>query len=175
MVDVASPQSSKELLFTQLYGHLQSLARRQLGHSPRTSLDTSALIHDAYIKLASAESPPGRGQFLALASKAMRHVLVDHIRSRSRDKRGGDLERVPMTVRLDDDTNTRFDNLLEIESALAALERLDPRMATVVECRFFGGMEFEEIAVFLDISERTAQRDWRRSRAFLQLHLGDIQ
>lgn len=159
------------MLFTQLYGHLQSLARKQLGHSPRTSLDTSALIHDAYIKLDSAEIPQGRGQFLGLASKAMRHVLVDHIRSRSRDKRGGDLERIPMTVHLEDGSSERFENLLEIESALAALEQLDPRLATVVECRFFGGMEFDEIASFLDISERTAQRDWRRSRAFLQAQL----
>lgn len=163
----------RNALFSQLYAHLESLARKQLGQSPRTSLDTCALVHEAYIKLDDAALPEARGPFLALAAKAMRHVLVDHIRARMTDKRGGNLERVPLTTRLSDAPADRLEDLLQVDGGLAALERLEPRLVSVVECRFFGGMEFEEIAQALDISARTAQRDWRRARAFLQSHMAD--
>lgn len=167
-----SPAANQGALFAQLYDHLQRLARKQLGQSPRTSLDTCALVHEAYIKLDGVSAAGGQGEFLALAAKAMRHVLVDHIRARMTDKRGGDFARVALTTRLPD-TEDRFSDLLEVDSGLAALERLEPRLVTVVECRFFGGMEFQEIAGALGISERTAQRDWRRARAFLHSHLSD--
>ncbi|MCR6663392.1 MAG: ECF-type sigma factor [Luteimonas sp.] len=155
--------------FVLLYQDLQRLARRELGHSPRTSLDTCALVHEAYLKLAGADVPlAGHGECLALAAKAMRHVLIDHIRARLAEKRGGGLAHVMLTTGVHADACVQFDDLIHLDQGLAALERLDPRLVNVVECHFFGGMTFDQIAAHLDISERTAQRDWRRARAFLQ-------
>lgn len=160
--------------FVLLYEQLQRLARRELGNSPRTSLDTGALVHEAWLKLDGTALPVGHGEFLALAAKAMRHVLVDHIRARMAGKRDGGLVRVPLATDVARVEGDRFDDLLAVDRGLVALEKLDPRLVSVVECRFFGGMEFGEIAGQLGISERTAQRDWRRARAFLQSHLGGV-
>lgn len=158
--------------FAELYAQLKVMARRELGNSPRTSLDTGALVHEAYMKL---EGHPldvsGRGPFLALAAKAMRHVLVDHVRARMAGKRGGDQLRVTLRTDTPLDERGRFDDVLQIEQGLQALEQVDPRLVTVVECHFFAGMEFAEIAAQLGVHERTVYRDWRRARAFLQARL----
>ncbi|MCD9027245.1 sigma-70 family RNA polymerase sigma factor [Luteimonas sp. BDR2-5] len=167
-VDATVP-SAHRARFVELYEQLRRIASRELGGSARTSLNTTALVHEAYLKLdGRALDASERGPFLALAAKAMRHVLVDHIRARMAGKRGGDQVRVPLATDLVDGAAEGFSDVLEVEQGLRALERLDPRLVSVVECRFFAGMEFNEIAAHLDISERTAQRDWRRARAFLQ-------
>lgn len=159
--------------FEQLYDHLRAIARRELGNRPRTLLDTTALVHEAYLKLDGAQLDVSqRGPFLALLAKAMRHVVVDHIRARMASKRGGDLVRVTLATDLSQEQDGQVD-VLQIEQGLQALEALDPRLATLVECRFYGGMEFAEIASHLDLSERTLHRDWRRARAFLITHLGE--
>ena len=160
--------------FERLYDQLHSLARRELGNSARTSLDTTSLLHEAFLKLGDSSpdfSDPGH--LLAIAARAMRFVLVDHVRARTADKRGGGMERVPLLTDLAEDTGPDLANLLEIDRGLGALQQLEPRLVSVVECRFFGGMDFPEIAGALGISERTAQRDWRRARAFLQAWFGE--
>lgn len=160
--------------FDELYAQLQAIARRELQRAARGTLDTGVLVHEAFLKLDGATlDSRERGRFLALAAKAMRHVLVDHVRARGAAKRGGDLARVTLATDLPLSTASGGIDVLDVERSLQALEELDPRLATVVECRFYAGMEFEEIAGQLGVNERTVYRDWRKARAFLLTHLGE--
>lgn len=159
--------------FAELYAELQRLARRELSGQRRHSLHTTVLVHEAYLKLdGQSLDVSQRGPFLALAGKAMRHVLVDHLRARGAEKRGGDQIRVTLMTDLPIQAGDGEVDLLDIEQGLEALEAVDPRLVTVVECRFYAGMEFQEIAVHLGLTERTVYRDWRKARAFLLMHLG---
>ena len=160
--------------FDALYQHLQIIARRELRRAPRGTLNTSALVHEAYLKLLGDARDVSRdGPFLALAAKAMRCVLVDYMRAGSALKRGGDFARVTLATNLPLESPEAGIDVLDIERGLQALADMDPRLATVVECRFYGGMEFAEIARQLAVTERTVYRDWRRARAFLIANLGD--
>ena len=160
--------------FAELYSELQRLARRELAGSRRNSLHTTVLVHEAYLKLdGQALDVSQRGSFLALAAKAMRHVLVDYLRAKGADKRGGDQVRVTLMTDIPLNEGNGEVDLLDIEKGLEALEAVDPRLVTVVECRFYAGMEFQEIADHLGLAERTIHRDWRKARAFLLMHLGD--
>ena len=150
-----------------VYDHLRSLARLRLGreYGERT-LNATALVHEAYLKLAGSGSLAARDRahFLAIASRAMRQVLVDHARERKAVKRGGgDWEQTTLT---DGAWAGEFhpDEVLILEEAML---ELDPRQRQVVEFRFFGGMEEREIAEVLGISERTVHRDWVKARARL--------
>lgn len=152
-----------------LYDDLRAIAHRHL-RSERSdhTLTTTALVHEAYVELSGRTGPVwrGRAQFFALLSKVMRNVLVDYARRRQAEKRGGDNVRVP----LDENTTGAEADLFELLSVNQALEQLearDGRLATVVECRFFGGMPESEIADALGVSIRTVERDWRRARAYL--------
>lgn len=159
--------------FDQLYAQLQAIARRELRRAARGTLDTGALVHEAYLKLdGTALDVSQRGPFLALAAKTMRCVLVDHARARGAVKRGGDQARVTLSTDLPLAESGAVVDVLDVERALQALEALEPRLATVVEYRFYAGMEFEEIATQLGLSERTVHRDWRKARAFLLAHMG---
>lgn len=166
--------ASKDERFDQLYQELRRVARRELVGQRRTSLQTTVLVHETYLRLDDGVlRQMGRVNFLALAGRVMRCVLVDHIRGVTAQKRGGDQQRVTLLTELDvADGRTAQLDVLAMEQALLALAELDPRLVTVVECRFHAGMEFAEIGEYLAISERTAQRDWRRARAFLLDHLG---
>ncbi|HJU08384.1 MAG TPA: ECF-type sigma factor [Rhodanobacteraceae bacterium] len=158
--------------FDLLYAQLRRLAHRQLGSASRTMLCTTALVHEAWLKLGGADGAQ-RGAFLAMAAKAMRHVLIDHLRQRNAAKRGGGMRAVTLdTETAFADAGTNKVDLLAIEQGLQQLEQLDPRLVSVVECHFFGGMDFAEIGEALALSERTVQRDWRRARAFLKAQLG---
>lgn len=162
--------------FDILYAQLRRLARRQLGAAPRTTLCTTALVHEAWLKLGGIpiEQAP-RAAFLALAAKAMRHVLIDHVRECHAAKRGGGIRALTLDT---DAALAHADDgvdLLTVEQGLQFLEQLDPRLVSVVECHFFAGMDFAEIGNALDLSERTVQRDWRRARAFLQTRLADAR
>lgn len=160
--------------FEALYSQLHGLARRELAASPRLTLSTTVLVHEAFLKLDGARLDVSeRGRFLALAAKAMRCVLIDHIRARAAEKRGGGLARVTLMTDVPIADDRKQVDLLAIEQSLSALEAVDPRLATVVECRFYGGMEFQEIAAQLGVTPRTIHRDWRRARAFLLSHMGD--
>ncbi len=153
-------------LMPLVYDELHALAVRQMrrervGHT----LGATALIHESYIRLvgSAAVEAMDRAHFLAIASRCMRQILVDHARRASALKRGGDrhattLTDSPLEIQLDPE------ELIALDAALADL---DPRQRAVVECRFFGGMEEKEIADALGVTERTVRRDWVKARAWL--------
>lgn len=159
--------------FEEMYGQLRGLARQHLRGSAHGTLSATALVHEVYLKLQPGRPEvAARARFYALAGKAMRCVLVDHIRAVKTEKRGGDMVRVTLITDIALAEAARPIDLLEIEQALQALQLVDPRMVSVVECHLFAGMEFEEIAQHLGLSVRTVHRDWRLARAFLQTRLG---
>jgi RNA polymerase sigma factor (TIGR02999 family) len=152
-------------LLPLVYDALRRLARRQLGREagPRT-LDATGLVHEAYLKLAGGRvDAADRAHFLAVAARAMRQVLVDHARRRHAVRRGGEWVAATLTEGLQ---GPEFDPA-ELLALNDALEQLDPRQRQVVECRFFAGMEEQEIAAALGITERTVRRDWVKARAWL--------
>jgi RNA polymerase sigma-70 factor, ECF subfamily len=150
-----------------VYEDLRLIARRQLRREvgDRTMRPTS-LVHEAYVKLtnASALNAGDRGHFLAIAARAMRQVLVDDARRRATSKRGGSWKQITFGERDWSGGALGADELLALNDAL---DQLEPRQRQVVECRFFGGMEEQEIAQTLGINERTVRRDWVKARAWL--------
>ena len=160
-----------------LYHELHMMARRQLaGHYGQT-LDATALVHEAYLKLIGRRDVQfdDRAHFFAYAASAMRSVVVDYARQRLAQKRGGDLHRVtelPEDVegglRLDED-------MLGLDTALTKLAAVDAKLAQVVELRYFAGLSEQEIATLLQRSERSIRRDWQKARMFLLASLGDGQ
>jgi RNA polymerase sigma factor (TIGR02999 family) len=155
-----------ERLLPLVYDDLRRLARRQLGYEyAERTLNPTALVHESFLKLGRpAMAARDRAHFLAIAARAMRQVMVDQARDRKAAKRGGgEWERTTLT---DGAWAGEFDpdGVLALQEAL---EKLEPRQRQVVECRFFGGMEEREIAVALDVSERTVHRDWIKARAWL--------
>jgi RNA polymerase sigma factor (TIGR02999 family) len=156
-------------LFTRLYDDLRLLARRQLARlRPGETLAPTVLVHELYARFAERSSPDlvDRGHFLALASRAMRHIVIDFHRRRHARRRDGGLA-VPLDSGLAQQNAASPIDLIAIEDALNQLEALDARQAKVVELRFFGGLELDEIAAVLSVSERTIKRDWQKARAFL--------
>ncbi len=153
--------------WTLVYDELRRVARRQLRGDSDT-LQATALVHEAYMRLAGDErvSSRGRAYFFAAAARAMRQILVDHARLRSRVKRGGGEK--PLTLKTGDaEVDTLATDLLDLHRALEALEQLSPRQAGVVECRYFAGLDVNETAEALAISPRTVKRDWVLARAWL--------
>jgi len=161
-------------LMPLVYDELRAIARRKLrGERPGHTLDTTGLVHEAYIKLIRLDRVQwkSRAHFLAIAAQAMRNILVSHARSRKRIKRGGGAVHVP----LDDAAEVppvEIDRILALDSALERLAELNPRHARIVEYRFFGGMTIEETAAVLDVSPATAKRDWSLLRLWLGRELG---
>jgi RNA polymerase sigma factor (TIGR02999 family) len=164
--------AARDGLFALVYDDLRSLARRQLArlHTGQT-LAPTVLVHEVYARFAerSSQDVLDRHHFLALTARAMRDVIVDYVRRRQARKRDGG---VPLP--LDSGIRARTEtgaigpiDVIAIDEALAQLETLDARQARVVEMRFFAGLELDEIAVALDVSERTVKRDWQKARAFL--------
>jgi len=156
-------------LVALVYDDLRSLAHNELKRERVDhTLSTTALIHEAYLKLADQSRVPARGRayFFGAAAIAMRQILVDHARHRGRQKRGG--KRRPITLDeqhlIADDFATE---MLDLDDALRQLTSIDARAARVVECRFFGGLSNEETADVLGISPRTVRRDWLTARAWL--------
>jgi RNA polymerase sigma factor (TIGR02999 family) len=163
-------RESFDRLVPLLYQELRAIAHRQIARQPRGgTLDTTALVHEAYLKVAGASGASVRdgAHFLALASLAMRHVLVDRAKARTSLKRGG----VRGQITFDDNTMCVEDQpnaMLDLDAALTQLAELDPRLARVVECRFFGGLTEDEIADALGVTVRTVQRDWAKARMLLR-------
>jgi RNA polymerase sigma factor (TIGR02999 family) len=156
-------------LLPLVYRELHAVAHRQLRHQrPGQTLNTTALVHEAYLKLVDQTRADyqDRGHFLAVAAVAMRHILVDYARRRAAKKRGGDEQQVTL-----DDARLGIDarafEILALDQALTSLAHVDERLSKLVELRFFGGLSVEETAVTLGVSERTVKRDWRKARAFL--------
>ncbi len=156
-------------LFPLVYHELHALAHRQLGRrNPGETLNSTALVHEAYLKLVGQSE--GRWQdrqhFFAVAATAMRHIIVDYARQRRALKRGGNARPTLLDegrVAIED----RAEEILALDEALERLQALDERLARTVELRFFAGLSIEETAEVLGVSERTVKRDWRKARAFL--------
>jgi RNA polymerase sigma factor (TIGR02999 family) len=166
------PESADDL-FPRLYGELRQIADRLLrreavGHT----LQPTALVHEAWFKLAgsAAPSPADRAHFLGIAARAMRQVLVDHARRRKALKRGGPA--VDLTI-ADDRLGLAMpiDDLIAVDDALTRLATNNERLARVVELRFFAGMSEDEAAEVLGVTTRTVQRDWAKARAWLHTEL----
>ena len=161
-------------VFPLIYEELRRLAKQQLQREPDGhTLSPTALVHEAYMRLIdySRMEWNGRSHFLAVASTAMRRILVDHARSHRSNKRGGALKRVPIeSVELG--TEERAELLIAVDEALVRLKEIEPRQAQVVECRFFGGMTEDETAEALGIGVRTAKRDWAKAKVWLQKEVG---
>lgn len=163
-------------LFDLLYAELRSIARRQMrGRSGAQTLGTTAVVHEAYLKLVDHTRPGfnDRGHFFAVAAKAMRQIVIDHARRRSAMKRGGAIPASAFDEAAFPAMNPKLTDLLAIDGALRRLEELDPRLGRLVELRFFAGLSVEEAAEALDVSPRTIKRDWQKARAFLYRVLAD--
>ncbi|MDH3254060.1 MAG: ECF-type sigma factor [Acidobacteriota bacterium] len=160
-------------LFDHVYAELRRIARRQLRRQQGGTLDTTELVHDAYLKLfgTGSRSAQNRAHFFALAARAMRQVLVDHFRHRRAKKRGGTVVTLDLGSVKGKDTGHEG-TVLAVDQALNRLSEMDPRLGRVVECKFFGGMTQCEIGQALGISERTVRSDWRSAKAWLARELG---
>lgn len=156
--------------FGLLYQDLRRMARSRLRqHQTMTLLNTTSLVHESYLKLVGAESVPvqDRHHFFAYASKVMRSVIVDFARARLAERRGGDAEHLVLDTAISDKLAAPENDALRVHEALQVLEQADPRLAQVVEMRYFGGLTEAEIAAALDVSERTVRRDWEKARLLL--------
>jgi RNA polymerase sigma factor (TIGR02999 family) len=168
-------RAALDRVLATLYQELHAMARRQLAGQLGHTLDATALVHEAYLKLVgrNAAQFDDRAHFFAYAASAMRSVVVDYARQRLAQKRGGDLHRVAELpedleggLRLDEET-------LGLDVALTRLSAVDPRLAQVVELRYFTGLSELEIAALLKRSERSIRRDWQKARMFLLASLQD--
>ena len=154
-----------------MYEELKRAARAQLRRM-RDNFQTTALVHEAYLKLAGGAQLAAldRNHLLALSARAMRQVLVDDARARKADKRGGGQDALTLTASLGNAERAAVD-VLALDELLGSLHTLDKRAAQIVELRYFGGYEDAEIAQMLGLSDRTVRRDWRKARAFLLAEL----
>ena len=154
------------------YGELRRLARRQLGGAPRgRTLVTTVLVNEAFMKLVRGPiNIQDRAHFFALAARAMRQIIVDYARERQAQKRGG--AKAPVSLDVDEiAVEHAAGELVGIDEALEQLQELDPRLAQIVEWRFFGGMTEDEVGEALGITSRTVRREWQKAKAFLYREL----
>jgi RNA polymerase sigma factor (TIGR02999 family) len=160
--------NAHERLFASLYEELHRVAERQLRGNAAITVSPTTLLHETYLNMASRDpsSFKDREHFMAYASRAMRGLLIDRLRSRASQKRGGEFEHTPLAT----EAGNAHAELLELEPIHAALERLGqshPRLAELVDLKFFCGFSFDEIAGLLNLSARTVKRDWEKARLLL--------
>ncbi len=170
---MAHDRSALDDLFSLAYEELRRLARRVRTEGDGDTLNPTVLVHEAWIRMSAAPElgSLSRVHFKRVAARAMRQVLVDAARRRNAGKRGGGASFVTFDEGLGAADGSVHD-LLTLDRALDELARMSPRQASLVEARFFGGMEMREVAESLEVSEATAQRDWRAARAWLSGQLG---
>lgn len=160
-------------LLAVLYGPLRALAHQRIrSEGDALSLETTGLVHEAYLKLADspAASLRDRHHFLAVASRVMRNVLVDHARARNAMKRGGGASALPLREEIWV-SEIDLDAVHELDQALTRLEALDPRQSAILEQHYFGGLALDDIAGALSVSVRTVKRELRAARAWLACEL----
>jgi RNA polymerase sigma factor (TIGR02999 family) len=163
-----------EKVVSLLYEDLRRVARSQLYRGrPGSTLNTTALVHETYLKLVGQAEVEceSRGHFFALVARAMRQIIVDHARRRQAEKRGGAQACLPLDE-ADAAVWEEAEGLIALDQALTRLATTDERLSRLVECRFFAGLTEEETATALGISRRTVQRDWIRARALLRNEVG---
>lgn len=173
-IDPDSVSADAIASFDIVYDRLKAMASRQLGRGARGTLDTTALVHEAWLRFEGARklSFEHSAQFFAYAARAMRHVLIDRARARMRQKAGGEWMRVTFTGNAD--ALAAFDSaeqVLALDAALTRLEQADARAAKVVELRYFAGLGVDQVATLLQITRRTVDRDWRYASAYLHADL----
>jgi RNA polymerase sigma factor (TIGR02999 family) len=162
-------------LFRATYDELRGLARQRLRRDQRgTLLDTTALVHESYLRFAAASRVriEDRGHFMHFAARVMRSIVIDFIRERRAERRGGDAARISLTsggadALVDPKTDGGESEILRVHEALDDLGKRDPKLVRLVEMRYFGGMTEAEVAKALEISERTVRRDWEKARLLL--------
>jgi RNA polymerase sigma factor (TIGR02999 family) len=173
----AGNPAAKNQLFAALYHELHRLALHHLARGGRqVTLSATTLLHEAYLDLSRRDrlAFPERNSFLAYASRAMRGLMIDYIRTRRAQKRGGDLTFVSLDDGQVDPAGTT-DTLKELNLALEELETIDPALAQLVDLKFFCGFTFDELAEMRGVSERTVRRDWQKARLLLHRTLGKLQ
>ena len=171
-VDMKSKNAELDRLYSAAYEELRRLAHAVRRDDPNASLNPTALVNEAYLKLAASLQIPlaSRQHFKRIAARAMRQVLVEAARRRKARKRGADYVFVTFNEEIDGPVR-QSDQVLALDTALERLARMEPRQAQMVECRFFGGYGVKETAELLDVSEATIARDWRAAKAWLALEL----
>jgi len=174
-VAAAVPDAANaDAMFAEVYERLKAMASRRLAGRRPATLDTTALVHELYLRMVPKRSLvfAEQAQFFAYAARAMRHLLLDRARARLRLRAGGDWR--PVTLNNDDERLAcdNAEDVLALESALVQLESEDPRAARVVELRYYAGLSLEAVAETLGLAVRTVNRDWVFARAFLQQRLG---
>ncbi|HEU4835763.1 MAG TPA: sigma-70 family RNA polymerase sigma factor [Pyrinomonadaceae bacterium] len=162
-------RSALDNLFPLVHSELRRIAQRQMSQErPGHTLQATALVNEAYLKLAGQQGFDwqNRAHFFAVCAQVMRHILIDHARAHARDKRGGGVVKVSLNDALvvAEDQAAHF---IALDDALQALERLDPQKGKIVELRYFGGLSIEEAAEVLHVSPRTVRREWQRAKAWL--------
>jgi RNA polymerase sigma factor (TIGR02999 family) len=163
--------AAADALYLAVYTELHARARRLLGSGAGHTLQATALVHEAWMRLDRAGTPSNdRGHFLAVAARAMRSVLVDHARAKASSRRQGSEVRILLDEALAV-YEQRVPDLLELHEELERLAVLDPRLAKVVELRFFGGLSIAEVAEVLELGHATVERDWQAARAYLASRL----
>ena len=166
--------SATAALFAALYSELHRLAQKQLArNAPDMTLGTTTLLHEAYLDMARRENVfPDRGRFMAYAARVMRNLIIDHVRNRKAQKRGGLFEITSLAAE-GEDPAVEAEKLTRIGDALDGLTAVDPVLAQIVDLKFFCGFTLAEIAAMRGVSERTAQRDWEKARIYLHSALQD--
>jgi RNA polymerase sigma factor (TIGR02999 family) len=166
-------EEARDALMPVVYDELRRLARRHLWHErPDHTLQSAALVNEAYLRLAGQKAPQwrNRAHFFGVAAQLMRHILVDHARSRHAAKRGGGATLLALDAEVSVAEKPAID-LVTLDDALGKLAELDAQQARVIEMRFFGGLSIEETAVVLDVSSATVKREWVTARAWLRREL----
>ncbi len=169
----AGDKTAASQLLPLVYGELRALAQNYLReHGPTPTLQATALVHEAYIRLVGRTDVvwEGRAHFFAVSARAMRQILVDYARARQTAKRGGSRVRIT-TMGFAACEPPRDIVLLDLHEALTRLAAMDPRQSQIVELRFFGGLKMEEVARVLGLSKSTVEREWRMARAWLTSQL----
>ena len=176
-INAGEPQAAERLL-PLVYDELRKLAAARMSHEqPGQTLQATALVHDAYIRLVDVDSAKewdSRGHFFAAAAEAMRRILIEQARKKARQKRGGDLQKVDIDA-ADIAIHISPENFLAIDEAVTVLEQQDPEAAQIVKLRYFTGMSVEQAAETLEMSSRTAYRHWNFARAWLYGELLDSE
>lgn len=162
-------------IYGLLYEDLRRIARSQIRRVRASPLSPTSLVSEAWLRLAQTDLPvETRAHLVSLTARAMRFVLLDCARQQLADKRGAGVEMLPLGEGGPEPAGAMpLERLVALDRALEALAEFEPRLAKVVELRYFGGLTETEIASVLDVNERTVRRDWRKARAFLAMHLGD--
>jgi len=158
-------------LFPEVLGTLRAIAHRQLRRErPGHTLNTTALVNEAYLKLIGTDRKDweSRAHFFAVASRAMRHVLISYARARNAEKRGGGAVHITLDENSPPLAGPQIEELIALDQALQQLEQINPRHVRIVECRFFAGLTVTETAEALGVARVTVVRDWRMARAWLR-------